>query len=294
MRTTEFPSSDERAAASSLVLLSRRASLSRKSLILYDRISTDYRNCTNCRISTPISSPSFTFYGSEVHADLLCFLHLTADSHLIQPNVPASPSFGAVFSDGSELSSDQRLLALPAGFYLSNSSSSRTIPKKARSRIHLKQRNFKNFWRSPISFEANDGYEAGMEASTLSSCCSNIFLGVNYQTAVTAEEDSASSEHPRSRVVSSKRERRQREKYSVTLPKGVQRMAEAIVGYLSTQWVSEAVIRAALGNNADTSKALRLLLRRGEIKRSGCGGKTDPFQYTIVAERHEETNCLDS
>ncbi|KAG0481232.1 hypothetical protein HPP92_012090 [Vanilla planifolia] len=77
-------------------------------------------------------------------------------------------------------------------------------------------------------------------------------------TAVTAEEDSASSEHPRSRLVSSKRERRQREKCSVTLPKGVQRMAEAIVGYLSTQWVSEAVIRAALGNNADTSKALRL------------------------------------
>jgi hypothetical protein len=43
--------------------------------------------------------------------------------------------------------------------------------------------------------------------------------------------------------------------------------------------VSEKTIRDALGNNPDVSKALRVLVREGEISKYGTGGRLDPFTY---------------
>lgn len=43
--------------------------------------------------------------------------------------------------------------------------------------------------------------------------------------------------------------------------------------------ISEREIREALGNNPDVSKALRSLVRAGELSKCGTGGRLDPFMY---------------
>ncbi|GMY18897.1 hypothetical protein FCV25MIE_14136 [Fagus crenata] len=58
--------------------------------------------------------------------------------------------------------------------------------------------------------------------------------------------------------------------------------AEAILKFLSVGWFSEVKIRQALGDSPDTSKALRMLVMLEEVKRSGTGGRLDPYIYTIA------------
>ncbi|XP_021893338.1 uncharacterized protein LOC110811225 [Carica papaya] len=60
------------------------------------------------------------------------------------------------------------------------------------------------------------------------------------------------------------------------------RRAEAILKLLSDSGSSEMKIRQVLGDSPDTSKALRMLLKLEEIKRSGTGGRQDPYIYTIA------------
>ncbi|XP_050230597.1 uncharacterized protein LOC126679587 [Mercurialis annua] len=61
------------------------------------------------------------------------------------------------------------------------------------------------------------------------------------------------------------------------------RKAEAILNMLSSGGgSSEVQIRRALGDTPDTSKALRMLLKEKEVKRSGTGGRLAPFIYMIV------------
>ncbi|XP_077217837.1 uncharacterized protein LOC143852336 [Tasmannia lanceolata] len=63
--------------------------------------------------------------------------------------------------------------------------------------------------------------------------------------------------------------------------------AEAILEFLSGCWASEVRIREAFGNSPDTSKALRMLLKLEEVKRSGAGGRVDPFLYSVVGPRSD-------
>ncbi|XP_044467231.1 uncharacterized protein LOC123197140 [Mangifera indica] len=63
----------------------------------------------------------------------------------------------------------------------------------------------------------------------------------------------------------------------------IQRQADAILKLLSSGGgSSETKIRRLLGDSPDTSKALRMLLKLDEVKRSGAGGRQDPYIYTIV------------
>uniref|UniRef100_A0A803MAB8 HTH three-helical bundle domain-containing protein n=1 Tax=Chenopodium quinoa TaxID=63459 RepID=A0A803MAB8_CHEQI len=65
-----------------------------------------------------------------------------------------------------------------------------------------------------------------------------------------------------------------------TGPTYISRRAEAILRLLSCKGcASEVRIRQLLGDSPDTSKALRMLLRMEEVKRSGAGGRIDPFIY---------------
>ncbi|CAI0375011.1 unnamed protein product [Linum tenue] len=57
--------------------------------------------------------------------------------------------------------------------------------------------------------------------------------------------------------------------------------ADSILKLLSRGSFSEVRIRQLLGDSPDTSKALRMLLRREEIKRSGSGGRLDPYIYKV-------------
>ncbi|XP_074319103.1 uncharacterized protein LOC141656055 [Silene latifolia] len=64
----------------------------------------------------------------------------------------------------------------------------------------------------------------------------------------------------------------------------IRRRAEAIIRMLSRgECASEVRIRQVLGDSPDTSKALRMLLRMSVVKRSGAGGRTDPYRYMMVA-----------
>ncbi|KAF8395828.1 hypothetical protein HHK36_019782 [Tetracentron sinense] len=62
----------------------------------------------------------------------------------------------------------------------------------------------------------------------------------------------------------------------------MRRRAEAILKFLSVGCASEVRIREVLGDSPDTSKALRILLRLEAVKRSGAGGRTDPYMYTVI------------
>uniref|UniRef100_A0A0E0LP85 HTH three-helical bundle domain-containing protein n=1 Tax=Oryza punctata TaxID=4537 RepID=A0A0E0LP85_ORYPU len=70
------------------------------------------------------------------------------------------------------------------------------------------------------------------------------------------------------------------------------RRADTIMKWLSRPGAlpaTETTIRAAVGDNAGTSKALRLLLKRGCLRRTGTGGRSDPYVY-MVCETY--ANCL--
>ncbi|XP_021740867.1 uncharacterized protein LOC110707169 [Chenopodium quinoa] len=68
-----------------------------------------------------------------------------------------------------------------------------------------------------------------------------------------------------------------------TGPTYISRRAEAILRLLSCKGcASEVRIRQLLGDSPDTSKALRMLLRMEEVKRSGAGGRIDPFIYKVI------------
>ena len=61
---------------------------------------------------------------------------------------------------------------------------------------------------------------------------------------------------------------------------------------------SEKRIRETFGDNPDTSKALRMLVKQHRVKRFGSGGKADPFVYMALIppgmselERLEEANA---
>ncbi|XP_027071663.1 uncharacterized protein LOC113769020 [Coffea eugenioides] len=63
----------------------------------------------------------------------------------------------------------------------------------------------------------------------------------------------------------------------------MRRRAEAILKVLSSHGrASEVKIRELLGDSPSTSKALRILLNLEQVKRSGAGGRTDPYVYMIA------------
>ncbi|XP_059298095.1 uncharacterized protein LOC132050747 [Lycium ferocissimum] len=64
-------------------------------------------------------------------------------------------------------------------------------------------------------------------------------------------------------------------------PPHLRRRAEAVLRVLSHGSISEVRIREQIGNSPDTSKALRMLLKQGKVKRSGAGGPSDPYIYLI-------------
>ncbi|XP_024535636.1 uncharacterized protein LOC112348998 [Selaginella moellendorffii] len=63
----------------------------------------------------------------------------------------------------------------------------------------------------------------------------------------------------------------------------VLRCSYRVLQLIGNATLTEKVIREALGNNPDTSKALRLLLKRKMIKRVGYGGRSCPFHYQSLS-----------
>ncbi|KAI5080943.1 hypothetical protein GOP47_0004126 [Adiantum capillus-veneris] len=64
----------------------------------------------------------------------------------------------------------------------------------------------------------------------------------------------------------------------------VQRCAKQVLDFVGKDTVREKLIRHALGNNPDTSKALRLLLDQRKLGRIGGGGRRDPYKYKLTPD----------
>ncbi|XP_039044474.1 uncharacterized protein LOC120183954 [Hibiscus syriacus] len=134
------------------------------------------------------------------------------------------------------------------------------VVKKRRSRIYLSSDNRKiSSFRSLIS--------------------SNI--AKDETTSCLSSSSSSGISSARSQRKPAKAEKIQRKRHSGG-SNHMCRRAEAILKLLSGGCFSEVNIRRVLGDSPDTSKALRMLLRQEEVKRSGTGGQKDPYIYTIA------------
>ncbi|GMI79644.1 hypothetical protein like AT3G57440 [Hibiscus trionum] len=134
------------------------------------------------------------------------------------------------------------------------------VAKKRRSRVYRSSDNRKiSSFRSLIS--------SNMAKAETRSCLSS--------------SSSSGISSARSQRKTTKAEKIQRKRRSGG-PNHMRRRAEAILKLLSGGCFSEVDIRRVLGDSPDTSKALRMLLKQEEVKRSGSGGQKDPYIYTVT------------
>lgn len=68
----------------------------------------------------------------------------------------------------------------------------------------------------------------------------------------------------------------------VRLQRIAKRIQEVLMDAEDGRYMTERDIRAAVGDNIGTGKALRLLHRTGCVARMGKGGGTQPFQYSFL------------
>lgn len=91
-------------------------------------------------------------------------------------------------------------------------------------------------------------------------------------------EDDAPSELTGQLVVATNGRKKAGNKVSSPMSR-VNRFADSILEFVGEKSVPEKVIRGALGNNPDISKAIRLLLSEKKLKRLGDGGKGCAYVY---------------
>ncbi|KAF7804076.1 putative serine-rich protein C1E8.05 [Senna tora] len=123
--------------------------------------------------------------------------------------------------------------------------------------------------RSKITWTSGDqkpdtGLASTVSTGTASSCLSSSSSGI-YSARSLPEPERAGGKHA-----------------NCVIGSGHLRLrADAIMKLLSGGGSSEVRIRQLLGDSPDTSKALRMLLKLKEVKRSGTGGRHDPYIYMI-------------
>ncbi|CAI0439594.1 unnamed protein product [Linum tenue] len=117
--------------------------------------------------------------------------------------------------------------------------------------------------------------EVSKSASTENSCLSTT----------SSAASSSRSRYSSIRTESSCAEKWRKKQSSTSSISGsthMKQQAESILKLLSRGPFSEVRIRQLLGDSPDTSKALRMLLKREEVKRSGSGGRQDPYIYKVA------------
>ncbi|XP_042941218.1 uncharacterized protein LOC122275936 [Carya illinoinensis] len=112
------------------------------------------------------------------------------------------------------------------------------------------------------------------DASYLSSSSSPLSSGRSHRSSYVTR-----GEKTQKRLATTCEEIRRKHVGSVHM----RRRAEGILKLLSRGCSSELKIRQLLGDSPDTSKALRMLLKLEEVKRSGTGGRRDPYIYKVFA-----------
>ncbi|KAL0711162.1 hypothetical protein Bca4012_018140 [Brassica carinata] len=127
---------------------------------------------------------------------------------------------------------------------------------------------------SSVDSKAVKHSKKSLEFDDLSKESSCLSTGSNEVSSTESRIKAAS--HEKLHGESKKKESRHRSS-------SVRRKAGKILEFLDTSCSSELKIRQVLGDNADTSKALRMLVKIGYVKRSGAGGKHHPFIYKLFA-----------
>ncbi|XP_042491715.1 uncharacterized protein LOC122071427 [Macadamia integrifolia] len=149
------------------------------------------------------------------------------------------------------------------------------VVRKSRSknfRNFNDRKNLSNLWKKlTILAPVKRSPETTAEASSLSTSSSGVSGSPRRYLIRGGRKDKDSVSHG---------EALKRQK--VTSTASMQRRAESILKLLSVGCSSEVRIRRVLGDSPDTSKALRMLLKTEEVKRSGTGGRTDPFMYKVA------------
>ncbi|GAB4851613.1 hypothetical protein Ancab_031015 [Ancistrocladus abbreviatus] len=142
-----------------------------------------------------------------------------------------------------------------------------SVVRRTRSKIHYVssgQKTTPAAWKTSAMINSKNTSSESAEASCLSSGSSGI--------------SSARSPYKGRTTVVVREELKKRGVRSAH----IRRRAEAILKFLSGGCSSEVRIRQVLGDSPDTSKALRMLLRMEEVRRTGAGGRSDPYIYTVM------------
>ncbi|CAL1385676.1 unnamed protein product [Linum trigynum] len=228
-------------------------------------------------------------------ASALLLLSATAVAELASPSLSpltcAKPDFDAAsvstgrklqskiaaekssVSSGSRscISSSPEEVALPAhklrivAFLARGHDMKLKVVQKKRSKVYWSSIEHKEHI---LSFPA-----ASKSASTQNSCLSTT----------SSANSSSRSRYSSIRTESSCAEKwRKKQSSSISGSTHMKQQAESILKLLSHGPFSEVRIRQLLGDSPDTSKALRMLLKREEVKRSGSGGRQDPYIYKVA------------
>ncbi|MBA0561854.1 hypothetical protein Golob_018650, partial [Gossypium lobatum] len=128
--------------------------------------------------------------------------------------------------------------------------------------------------RSKICWSSDD-----RKTSSFKSLISRNMATAETTSCLSSSSSGISSARSQPKSTTSKAEKIQR-KRRIGGSNHMRCRAEAILKLLSGGCFAEVNIRRMLGDSPDTSKALRMLLKKEEVKRSGTGGQKDPYIYT--------------
>ncbi|KAF4356732.1 uncharacterized protein LOC115711427 [Cannabis sativa] len=147
-----------------------------------------------------------------------------------------------------------------------------TALRKNRSKIHKSSNRWKfssgESSKMTTSFGSGSRDVSCQSSSTISICSADSSTNSRYTTVGKGRLSSMVRAEPRRLHLGSAH---------------IRRRAEGILNLLSYGSYSEVSIRQVLGDSPDTSKALRMLLKLEEVKRSGIGGRQDPYIYKIAS-----------
>ncbi|MBA0804120.1 hypothetical protein Gohar_014271 [Gossypium harknessii] len=130
--------------------------------------------------------------------------------------------------------------------------------------------------RSKICWSSDD-----RKTSSFKSLISRNMATAETTSCLSSSSSGISSARSQPKSTTSKAEKTQR-KRRIGGSNHMRCRAEAILKMLSGGCFAEVNIRRMLGDSPDTSKALRMLLKKEEVKRSGTGGQKDPYIYTVT------------
>nr|XP_043620173.1 probable GPI-anchored adhesin-like protein PGA55 [Erigeron canadensis] len=241
-----FPNSSEQIVASSLLLLSLSSSSSPSSEEITSNYEADRSESLSLSKSFSKSSASSTVSSGDVSSD-------------------------EVYGRGIRMVAN--------AIYRSERELKLKVVRKSRSRT---------LWISDCPKMAKTVVRSGGSSSEITEGSSTVTGGSSSMISTSTSEVSCKPRimnRRKNALVRDVKMKKKMKSYLELNPRHLLHRSEAILNVLARSgFASEVRIREMLGDSPDTSKALRILLKKNEVRRSGAGGRTDPFIYQIAAK----------